>query len=86
MGVPPNGWLTMENPIKMDDLGVPPFWEIPIYFEFQKICFQQNSGESTVLRLADRRRGRVAEGRLCRSHATAPGGLEGEWRRWKFVQ
>ena len=21
----------MENPIKMDDLGVPPFWETPIY-------------------------------------------------------
>ena len=31
MGVPLNGWFIREHPIKMDDLGIPPFVETPIY-------------------------------------------------------
>ena len=31
IGVPQNGWFIVEHPIKMEDLGVSLFLEIPIY-------------------------------------------------------
>ena len=31
IGIPQNGWFVMENPIKLDDLGVPLFSETLIY-------------------------------------------------------
>ncbi len=47
IGVPQNGWSIMENPIKMDDLGVTPFLETPKYTRIFQNFVAAHSNEAT---------------------------------------
>ena len=93
IGVPQNGWFTMDNPTKMHDLGVPLFLETPIYkhIYFCAAFFVRGRNKTKMSDLEifqlypqsfwnDRLRMSFI---FCWSVGVV-GGLESQWKIWKF--
>ena len=75
MGVPPNGWFIRENPIKIGDLGLPPFMEPPTCNYIRRKLGKCISCECWLRDSWERDRENIAEG-------IAKGSLWVDWNVW----